>query len=179
MWSSCQASSGFTDHRVYLYSWVFKLLYREQVALWNNATVTVMLLIFNIIRGEDIHSVMWETALYTLPEETVTQHQTMCPHTHDCIQKDFYKLSQVDIIESDIQGSLSWLLVHMQKMQLRIVHIFSYFTTDYAFNSKALLFDCELIHKLTSKMFYERSTIKLRHLLTDKHCSIFFLTTDI
>lgn len=40
-----------------------------------------MLLIFNIIRGEDIHSVMWETALYSLPEETVTQHQTMCSHT--------------------------------------------------------------------------------------------------
>lgn len=37
-----------------------------------NATVSVMLLIFNIIRGEDIHSVMWEIALYTFPEETVT-----------------------------------------------------------------------------------------------------------
>lgn len=120
---------------------------------------------------------------FTLYQRRLSHNIRRCVHTlkgnHDCIQKDFYKLSQVDIIESDIQGSLSRLLVHMQKMQLRIVHIFSYFTTDYAFNSKALLFDCELIHKLTSKMFYERSTIKLRLLLTDKHCSIFFLTTDI
>lgn len=43
-----------------------------QKALWNNATVSVMLSIFNIIRAEDIHIVMWETTLYTFSEEAKT-----------------------------------------------------------------------------------------------------------
>lgn len=61
-------------------------------------TVTVMVLIFNTIRGEDIHSVMWEAVLYTL-QETVTPTR---PRTrrgkHGRKKKKLSELSEVNIM---------------------------------------------------------------------------------
>lgn len=62
---------SLTSQPIYCYSEVVWEVQVVQKAGENKATVSVTLLIFNTITAEDIHRVMWETALYTLLEETV------------------------------------------------------------------------------------------------------------